>query len=208
MKLRRVLTILLILAPMLVASAQDQSLINKFYNGLSDSCLELSYKYVVRLSGTVNNGEGCLYSQGLMWRMTGNGVEMYCDSSSVWILDHAMKEVVIEPVAEASANEWLSNPAVIFSRLKDYFKVTESLPSKDGQSILYILNPLNNSDISYCNLDLMKSDASIRNATIALSEGTIIKIEVSSMKLTPKVSVEAFRPHVYFDSSWILTDLR
>ena len=208
MKLRRVLTVLLILVPMLVASAQDQSLINRFYNGLSGSCLELSYKYVVRLSGTVNNGEGCLYSQGLMWRMTGNGVEMYCDSSSVWILDHAMKEVVIEPVAEASANEWLSNPAVIFSRLKDYFKVTESLPSKDGQSILYVLNPLNNGDISYCNLDLMKSDASIRNATIALSEGTIIKIEVSSMKLTPKVSVEAFRPHMYFDSSWILTDLR
>ena len=115
MKLRRVLTILLILVPMLAASAQDQSLINRFYNGLSSSCLELSYKYVVRLSGTVNNGEGCLYSQGLMWRMTGNGVEMYCDSSSVWILDQAMKEVVIEPVAEADANEWLSNPAVIFS---------------------------------------------------------------------------------------------
>ena len=208
MKLRRILTILLILVPMLVASAQDQSLINRFYNGLSDSCLELSYKYVVNLSGTVNEGEGCLYSQGLMWRMTGNGAEMYCDSSSVWILDHAMKEVVIEPVAEASASEWLSNPAVIFSRLKDHFKVTESISSKDGQSILYILNPLSNSDISYCNLDLMKSDASIRNATIALSEGTIIKIEVSSMKLTPKVSVEAFRPHMYFDSSWLLTDLR
>ena len=208
MKLRRVLTVLLILVPMLVASAQDQSLINRFYNGLSSSCLELSYKYVVRLSGTVNNGEGCLYSQGLMWRMTGNGVEMYCDSSSVWILDQAMKEVVIEPVAEADANEWLSNPAVIFSRLKDYFKVTESLPSKDGQSILYVLNPLNNGEISYCNLDLMKSDASIRNATIALSDGTIIKIEVSSMKLTPKVSAEAFRPRMYFDSSWLLTDLR
>ena len=206
MKLRRVLTILLILVPMLAASAQDQSLINRFYAGVSDSCLDISYSYSARVSGIMNNGQGHLYAQGFMWRVKGNGVEMYCDAKSLWIIDVSMKEVVIEPAADENAAEWLSNPALIFSQLQKNFKVTESIPG--DQSVIYVLKPLDDSGVSYCNLELQKSDASIRNATVALLDGTLIKIEVSSMKLTPKVSVEAFRPNIDFDSSWILTDLR
>ena len=206
MKLRRVLTILLILVPMLAASAQDQSLINRFYAGVSDSCLDISYSYSARVSGIMNNGQGHLYAQGFMWRVKGNGVEMYSDAKSLWIIDVSMKEVVIEPAADENAAEWLSNPALIFSQLQKNFKVTESIPG--DQSVIYVLKPLDDSGVSYCNLELQKSDASIRNATVALLDGTLIKIEVSSMKLTPKVSVEAFRPNIDFDSSWILTDLR
>ena len=208
MKFRRVLTILLILVPMLAASAQDQSLIDRFYAGVADSCLDISYSYSARVSGILNNGQGHLCAQGLMWRVKGNGVEMYCDSKSLWIIDRSMKEAVIEPAADENAAEWLSNPALIFSQLQGHFKVSESISVQGGQSVIFVLKPLDNSGITYCNLELMKSDASIKNATVALSDGTLIKIEVSSMKLTPKVSVEAFRPHIDFDSSWILTDLR
>ena len=208
MNFRRVLTILLILVPMLAVSAQDQSLINRFYAGVSESCLDISYSYSARISGILNSGNGHLCAQGLMWSMKGNGVEMYCDAKSLWIVDRSTKEVVIEPAADENASEWLSNPALIFSQLQGHFKVSESLSVSGGQSVIYVLKPLDDSGISYCNLELQKSDASIRNATVALSDGTLIKIEVSSMKLTPKVSVEAFRPHIDFDSSWILTDLR
>ena len=208
MKLRRVLTILLILVPMLSVSAQGQSLIDRFYAGTADSCLDISYSYSTRISGILNNGQGHLSAQGLMWRVKGNGVEMFCDARSLWIIDKEMKEVVIEPAADENSQEWLSNPAVIFSRLAANFKVSESVASSDGKALIYVLKPFAESDISYCNLELLKSDASVRRATVALSDGTLIKIEVSSMKLTPKVSVEAFRPHIDFDSSWILTDLR
>ena len=208
MKLRRVLTILLILVPMLSASAQGQSLIDRFYAGTADSCLDISYSYSTRISGILNKGQGHLSAQGLMWRVNGNGVEMYCDARSLWIIDKEMKEVVIEPAADENSQEWLSNPAVIFSRLAANFKVSESVASSDGKALIYVLKPFAESNISYCNLELLKSDASVRRATVALSDGTLIKIEVSSMKLTPKVSVEAFRPHIDFDSSWILTDLR
>lgn len=208
MNIRRVLTILLTLVPMLYASAQGQSLIDRFYAGVSDSCLEMSYSYSARISGIMNNGQGHLSSQDLMWKVNGNGVEMYCDAKSLWVLDRSMKEVVIEPAADAADSEWLSNPAIIFARLKTLFKVAETLPSSDGKSLLYMLSPVSKGNINYCNVELMKSDASIRRASVALSDGTLIKIEVSSMELTPKKSVEAFRPHIDFDSSWILTDLR
>lgn len=198
---------LLLLTPGL-SKAQDTVLLNKFYQGLSDSCLDISYTYSTRISGMDYKGEGTLLSQEMMWALNGNGVQMYCDSQDIWTIDPQAKEVVIEPAPEDERAQWMSNPAVIFSRLSALFKVNESLTSPDGKAVIYVLKPMEDSDIDFCNIELLKSDASIRNASVALSDGTLIKIEVSSMKLTPKTSIEAFRPHMSFDSSWIVTDLR
>lgn len=192
----------------LLASAQGYSLLDKFYAGVSSSCLEMAYSYSTRVSGIDNKGSGVLSLQGLLWKAKGNGVEMYSDSRSVWIVDPEMKEVVIEPAADEESSQWISNPAVIFARLYDIFVVNESISSEDGKSVMYVLKPKSKSDIDFCNIELYKSTALVRRASVALSDGTLIKIEVSSMTLTPKVSDEAFLPQPKFDSSWIVTDLR
>lgn len=191
-----------------MTDAQNTSLLDRLYAKMSDSCLEMSYSYDARISGVHNQGSGLLRSQGLMWEMNGNGVTMYCDSKSVWIIDPTMKEVVIEPLQDEESSQWISNPAVVLSRMKDMFKVAESLESQDDKAVVFVLEPLNKGYIDYCNLEIFKSGNSIRRATIALSDGNLIKIEVSSMKLTPKVSDEEFLPRMEFDPSWIVTDLR
>ena len=191
-----------------MTDAQNTSLLDRLYAKMSDSCLEMSYSYDARISGVHNQGSGLLRSQGLMWEMNGNGVTMYCDSKSVWIIDPTMKEAVIEPLQEEESSQWISNPAVVLSRMKDMFKVAESLESQDDKAVVFVLEPLNKGYIDYCNLEIFKSGNSIRRATIALSDGNLIKIEVSSMKLTPKVSDEEFLPRMEFDPSWIVTDLR
>lgn len=191
-----------------MTDAQNTSLLDRLYAKMSDSCLEMSYSYDARVSGVHNQGSGLLRSQGLMWEMNGNGVTMYCDSKSVWIIDPTMKEVVIEPLQDEESSQWISNPAVVLSRMKDIFKVAESLESQDDKAVVFVLEPLNKGYIDYCNLEIFKSGNSIRRATIALSDGNLIKIEVSSMKLTPKVSDEEFLPRMEFDPSWIVTDLR
>ncbi len=191
-----------------MTDAQNTSLLDRLYAKMSDSCLEMSYSYDARISGVHNQGSGLLRSQGLMWEMDGNGVTMYCDSKSVWIIDPTMKEAVIEPLQEEESSQWISNPAVMLSRMKDMFKVTESIESQDDKAVVFVLEPLNKGYIDYCNLEIFKSGNSIRRATIALSDGNLIKIEVSSMKLTPKVSDEEFLPRMEFDPSWIVTDLR
>lgn len=191
-----------------MTDAQNTSLLDRLYAKMSDSCLEMSYSYDTRVSGVHNQGSGLLRSQGLMWEMNGNGVTMYCDSKSVWIIDPTMKEAVIEPLQEEESSQWISNPAVMLSRMKDMFKVAESLESQDDKAVVFVLEPLNKGYIDYCNLEIFKSGNSIRRATIALSDGNLIKIEVSSMKLTPKVSDEEFLPRMEFDPSWIVTDLR
>lgn len=191
-----------------MTDAQNTSLLDRLYAKMSDSCLEMSYSYDARISGVHNQGSGLLRSQGLMWEMNGNGVTMYCDSKSVWIIDPTMKEAVIEPLQEEESSQWISNPAVMLSRMKDMFKVAESLESQDDKAVVFVLEPLNKGYIDYCNLEIFKSGNSIRRATIALSDGNLIKIEVSSMTLTPKVSDEEFLPRMEFDPSWIVTDLR
>lgn len=191
-----------------MTDAQNTSLLDRLYAKMSDSCLEMSYSYDTRISGVHNQGSGLLRSQGLMWEMNGNGVTMYCDSKSVWIIDPTMKEAVIEPLQEEESSQWISNPAVMLSRMKDIFKVAESLESQDDKAVVFVLEPLNKGYIDYCNLEIFKSGNSIRRATIALSDGNLIKIKVSSMTLTPKVSDEEFLPRMEFDPSWIVTDLR
>ena len=191
-----------------MTDAQNTSLLDRLYAKMSDSCLEMSYSYDGRVTGVHNQGSGLLRSQGLMWEMNGNGVTMYCDSKSVWIIDPTMKEAVIEPLQDEESSQWISNPAVMLSRMKDMFKVAESLESQDDKAVVFVLEPLNKGYIDYCNLEIFKSGNSIRRATIALSDGNLIKIEVSSMKLTPKVSDEEFLPRMEFDPSWIVTDLR
>ncbi len=189
-------------------SAQNVSLLDKLSERLSDSCLEMEYSYTVRLSGINNSGKGNLQCQGYMWKMLGNGVEMYCDSASMWVVDPANKEVVIEPAIVDDALQLQVNPAVLFVRMKELMNVRESRSLDQKGAVLYILSPKRESDIEYFNVEMAESDLSIKNAVIALKDGTLIKIEVSSMKLTPVCPVEKFRPQTIFDSSWIVTDLR
>ena len=133
---------------------------------------------------------------------------MYFDGVSQWIIDPAMKEVVIEPVPENTDDQIQTNPSYLFMRMQDLFSVRESRDSEDGLAVLYVLAPKVKSEISYFNVELLKADASVRNGVVALNDGTLIKIEVSSMKLTPKRLVEDFRPQSFYDSSWMITDLR
>ena len=191
-----------------VLYAQGDTLLRKFYKSVDDSCVEFEYKYSVRISGVNQTGSGTLTAQGEFWKLNGNGLEMYFDGTSQWIIDPSMKEVVIEPVAEGQDNQIQTNPSYLFMRMQELFLVRETRDTADGMAVLYILTPKKKTDIDYFNVEILKSDASVRSGVVALNDGTLIKIEVSSMKLTPKLSVEEFRPQSKFDSSWIITDLR
>ena len=191
-----------------ILSAQDISLLDKLSERISKSCLDLEYSYSVRISGINNVGRGNLQCQGYWWKMVGNGVEMYCDSSVLWVVDPANKEVVIEPAGMEEKVQLQTNPVVLFVHLKELFLVRESRKLSSQGTVLYILEPKKKDDIDYFNVEIAESDLSVRNAVISLTDGTLIKIEVSSMKLTPVLPVEDFRPRAIFDSSWIVTDLR
>ena len=147
-------------------------------------------------------------SQDENWVVKGNGVEMYCDGTAVWVVDPAAKEVVIESVADEQQTAFLTNPARVFVGLRDAFKVNVVNPSSDGKSTIFSMIPLKEGDMEFLNVELYNDTAAIRNMSFALNDGTFVKIDVNSMKLTSKISEEAFKPQIVFDSKWIVTDLR
>ena len=191
-----------------LSSAQDNSLLDKMCNDVASSCVYIDYSYTARISGIDNKASGQLVSQDENWIVKGNGVEMYCYGNSVWVLDPVAKEVVIETVAAEQQTSFLTNPARVFVGLRESFRVNVANLSPDGKSTIFSLVPINGGDMEFLNIELYNDTAAIRNMSFALNDGTLIKIDVNSMKLTSRISDEAFKPQAIFDSKWIVTDLR
>ena len=188
------------------AFAASDGPVDRLYGSLSSSFVEIVYTYSAEVQGVKIVGNGTLQIQGNMWHNDGNGLEMWCDGSTVWTADHSLKEAVIEPVYEDESI--VSNPALMFVRMPDMFKVVKSLDSKDGKAVIYVLKPIEDAPIEYFNVEIMKSDSSIRSGSFALEDGSAVQIKVQSMSVKEKRSVTAFRPSQIFDSSWVVTDLR
>ena len=188
--------------------AQDTSLLDKVYDKMSSSCIDMSYSYTVSVSGTKNHGDGVIALQDRMWKLKGNGLEMYCDASTLWVVDPSAKEVMIEPAASSEEIDAFTNPAVIFSDLQKLFEVRSSVPSDDGRERIFILKPKSALEVEYVNVSISKDSAEIKGIEVALSDGSLIKIKVSSMEPTPLCPIAYFRPEMKFDSSWIVTDMR
>lgn len=188
------------------AFAASDGPVDRLYKSLSSSFVEIVYNYSAEVKGVRIVGNGTLQVQGEMWHNNGNGLEMWCDGSTVWTADHSLKEAVIEPVYEDESIA--SNPALMFVRMQDMFKVVNSLDSKDGKAVIYILKPVEDAPVEYFNVEVRKSDSTIRSASFAMDDGSAVQINVQSMSVKEKRSATAFRPSQIFDSSWVVTDLR
>lgn len=180
--------------------------VDRLYRSLSSSFVEMEYTYSAEVKGLKVVGKGTLQIQDEMWHNNGNGLEMWCDGSTVWTADHSLKEAVIEPVYEDESIA--SNPAAMFVRMPDMFEVVRSFDSKDGKAVVYVLKPLEDAPVEYFNVEIMKSDSSIRSGSFALDDGSAVSISVQSMSVKEKRPVTVFRPSQIFDSSWVVTDLR
>lgn len=189
-------------------SAQEDRLLERLYVNLTDNCVEMDYSYTVQMSGVRLNGNGTLLLQGEAWHMTGNGVEMWCDGETVWTVDKASKEVVIESAGTDESSDVLTNPAVLFVRLQDTFDLKETRTSADGKAMVFILHPKTPLNIEFVNVEVLKTDASLRGGSFALDDGTSVALSVDQMNLVDKKPAGEFRQPVSYDASWIVTDLR
>lgn len=189
------------------AFAQSGTLLDRLYEKFTASCVDLDYTYSSDVTGVKISGSGNIQVQGSMWHNEGNGLEIWCDGTTVWTADFHAEEVIIEPVTDDGGAE-LVNPALMFVRMKDFFEVSRIVDSADGKASVFVLKPIDEMDIDFFDVEVLKADASIRSGSFALSDGSSVRISVSSMKSTEKKPVAAFRPSQAFGSSWIVTDLR
>lgn len=181
--------------------ARDTEAFDAIYARMSSSCVSMSYSFVYQ-DRTKVVGEGSLVSQGAAFRMQGNGLEVWCDGSTVWTLDKEAMEMVIDNVSDEALDQ--GNPARLFTGLKDNFSISETVAS--GDSMTYVLTPLKDMEIKSCIVKI--ADGRLQSGVFDLN-GKTLTIIVSAMSFGPlqPLSAFAFDPSV-LSSDYIITDLR
>ena len=129
---------------MAVAQVQQPSVFDSLRQKSSDECISVEYEFHTTLSGLKTVGEGCIEIQGNAYHMKGDGVEIYCDGHSTWLIDEVALEVFIES-AESKDAGFLANPIMLLMNLEesgisykvDGDKITLDLP--DGTKLDIII---------------------------------------------------------------------
>lgn len=103
---------------MAVAQGQQPSIFDNLRRSSSDDCITVEYEFSAAFTGLKTIGEGVIELQGNAYHMKGDGVEIYCDGSSTWLIDELASEVVIESADSKDAG-MLANPIMLLMNLEE-----------------------------------------------------------------------------------------
>lgn len=101
-----------------VSPVQQPSILDSIRQKSAQECVAVSYEFETMVSGMKAVGEGLVHIQGNSYHMKGNGIEIYCDGTSTWMIDGLAKEVFIE-AAESQSAGYLANPALLLMNLEE-----------------------------------------------------------------------------------------
>lgn len=174
-------------------------------NMFDTSAVSIECDYTTEIQQTQVVGLSEIIVQGNMYTMKGNGLEVYCDGNTVWTIDAAAQEVVIEPCSPQE-RDYMANPALLLSDIDEVFKMRGSRSLGSGR-MEYTMDSTVSCGISKAVL-VLAQDGMIISAEFSLDEGGDLKVNVSSMKKTEEKQASFFSPDRKFDSDWIVTDLR
>lgn len=196
-----------------LAYAQDTSLLERMYDDFSSEFSTLDISYVLEMLPADMTGEAVVSFQDDAYRLSADGLDIYCDGKSVWTLDNISKEVIIEPVTD-DGTDFIRNPAGLFLGLKDNFKVTDiseggHMREPGVKDIVYTLVPVVECGMDECRIQIRRN-GDLYYGTFLMSDGQIdiVRVIVNSITRSAKKDIGYFRPAQSFDSSWVVTDLR
>lgn len=110
------MTVLAILISLLFAQAP--STLDLLRQSAVTECVSVDYEFSTMVSGFKTVGNGTVQIQGNAYHMTGNGIEIYCDGSTTWLIDENSKEVLIESADTKDAGV-LANPILLLMNLEE-----------------------------------------------------------------------------------------
>jgi len=99
------------------AALQQPSVLDALRQNYSQECVQVDYQFSALSSGVRSVGEGSVDIQGNTYHMCGNGMEIFCDGKTTWLLDTAAKEVIIE-AADSNSSGFLANPVILLMNLE------------------------------------------------------------------------------------------
>ncbi len=109
----------------------------------TEECVVLDVDYSVDISETSKlTGEAVITLQGNAFSMSGNGIESYCDGSSLWTLDLVAKEVYVEPLTP-DAESYMNDLRQQLHALKDNSEI--DIASPEGHMVHARINSIKKS---------------------------------------------------------------
>lgn len=166
-------------------------------------CIECDYSTEVQNTKVVGHSE--IIVQKDMYSMHGNGLEIYCDGKTMWTIDDSAKEVIIEPCDAADRN-YMANPVLILADLDKLFKVRSSRALEAGK-VSYSLDAVTQCGVAEADV-VLTGNGAVSKAQFVMDDGSVLSVQVASMKKTEEKQASFFSPDCRFDSDWIVTDLR
>lgn len=191
------------------SSAQNSVALDALYARMTSSATSMQYTYsLLPSSGVKLSGEGSVMVQDSAYVMKGNGMELYCDGKTVWIVDTEGKEVMIESPAEGD-EAYLDNPALLFVNMDKVFRVDGS--KRNGSILSYVLSSKVESGVRTASVSIDDSGRTpvMISASFSLSDGSSLDIKIKSMTFSEKKPLTSFFYDISsLNSSWLITDLR
>lgn len=100
------------------AGLQQPSVLDALRNTSDSESIQIDYEFTAVTSGIRSFGDGRIELQGNSYHMNGNGIEIFCDGKTTWMLDAEAKEVFIESADSPSAG-YLANPVLLLMNLEE-----------------------------------------------------------------------------------------
>ena len=103
---------------MSVAQTQQPSFLESIRQKSAQECIVVDYRFATVISDMMVSGEGTVEIQGNSYHMKGEGIEIFCDGSTSWMIDEPAKEVFVEAADTQSAG-YLANPVLLLMNLEE-----------------------------------------------------------------------------------------
>ena len=192
----------------MATAAQGTSVLEQLCAKLTGSAAVMDYSYSLTMSGVKSVGDGVLTVQDKSYVMQGNGIKIYCSASTLWIVDDAAKEILIDDVAQGE-DAYLANPALLFTDLNAMFSV--GTPVRQGGLITYSLVPKVKCGVSSGTITLSAAGTVpvFYSGAFVTEDGSHIDVKIKSTTFVEKKPLTFYILDLTgFDSSWMITDLR
>ena len=205
MTMRFIQIIMMTALSALTVQSFAQTSLSALRNMFSTSSVVIECDYQTQVRNVNVTGNSQIYVPGEMYTMSGNGIRVYCDGTTLWTIDDASGEVVIESCA-LQGKDYVSSPVLLLAELDKFFKVksTQSLGAGKDQIVLDAV-----ADCGVKQVDLiLTSDGKAVSGKFLLNDGNTLTVKVASMKRTEEKQKSFFSPQQKFGSDWVVTDLR
>lgn len=182
-----------------------QTSLSALRNMFSTSSVVIECDYQTQVRNVNVTGNSQIFVQGEMYTMSGNGIRVYCDGTTLWTIDDASGEVVIESCA-LQGKYYVSSPVLLLAELDKFFKVKSSKSLGAGKDQI-VLDAVADCGVKQVDL-ILTSDGKAVSGKFLLNDGNTLTVKVTSMKKTEEKQKSFFSPQQKFGSDWVVTDLR